>query len=611
MALTDYDKKNLSSADQRKIQEATVKWQAANRIGNTALMDAAAAEAAAVRNAAGYKTDSSGNYISSNVSDIKPSNMSPKGDRPIADDGSYPATGNYVYNYGGPDVKQVQPNNQYTGVGSWNDQGVSDYATKQINYFKELYAIAQANGDEEGMRQAHEGAEAIRAKYGYSGGVDGSGLILLPEEEKEFVYPEPEQVYERDPRIDALLNEILNREDFSYDVANDPLYQQYAQMYRREGDRAMRDTMAEAAAGAGGMNSYAITAAQQANNYYSSQLNDKIPELYELAYQMYLGEKESKVQDLGLLQSMDATQYNRYRDTMNDWYADRDFAYGVYRDNVGDQQWQDTFNYNQYVDDRNYDYTVGRDAVDDAWREKEWEFTVDQTQKEDSEYEKERAQELVMWMYSNGMLPSDELLAQAGMEGTISGSMLNSVENPVEAYFAELDRKRNLVNVPSEEETAEEAVDETEVSDVGDATEPVQLMSTRDILAQYMSQNESYAHDQELLAKIFSAPEATDGWLDGSQYKQQASSGYYDNKVTGGGGSGSGSGSGSGDGDKAIIVSGSPTGNYVPLKALCTEVFERDGKQAALDTLQKAYATEAIDVASYLSLYNKFRDMKE
>ena len=66
------------------------------------------------------------------------------------------------------------------------------------------------------------------------------------------------------------------------------MYQQYSKMYTREGDRAMKETMAEAAAGAGGMNSFAITAAQQAANNYSARLNDTIPQLYQLAYEMYL-----------------------------------------------------------------------------------------------------------------------------------------------------------------------------------------------------------------------------------------------------------------------------------------------------------------------------------
>ena len=65
MALTDYDKQNLSASDQKKIQAATDKWNAANAKGDTDGMRAAAAEAAAVRNNAGYKTDDTGKYTGS------------------------------------------------------------------------------------------------------------------------------------------------------------------------------------------------------------------------------------------------------------------------------------------------------------------------------------------------------------------------------------------------------------------------------------------------------------------------------------------------------------------------------------------------------------------
>lgn len=177
-----------------------------------------------------------------------------------------------------------------------------------------------------------------------------------------------------DPAMEAMLNQILNREDFSYDIQNDPLYQQYSAMYQQEGDRAMRETMAEAAASAGGMNSYAVTAAQQANNYYASQLGNKIPELYQLAYEMYLQDKESMVQDLGLLQGMDATQYNRYRDTMNDYYADKNFAYGMYRDDVAQNNWEKEFAYNQLVGDRNFNYGVSQDAINNSWKEKDYDL---------------------------------------------------------------------------------------------------------------------------------------------------------------------------------------------------------------------------------------------
>lgn len=225
----------------------------------------------------------------------------------------------------------------------------------------------------------------------------------------EYEQNNPKQDYQSkyDPQIDALLNQILNRDDFSYDAMNDPLYQQYANMYRREGDRAMKETMAEAAAGAGGMNTYAITAAQQANSYYNSQLNDKIPELYQLAYDMYLNDKESKVQDLGILQNMDATQYNRYRDTINDYYADKNFAYGAYRDAVNQGQWQTNFDYNSMLTDRDFMYS-------DAWKNKEWNTNRADLEYDKTQYNRETAEEKLKYLMEMGVMPDENLIAQAG-----------------------------------------------------------------------------------------------------------------------------------------------------------------------------------------------------
>jgi len=327
---------------------------------------------------------------------------------------SYAKTNNYSSylnngssSSGGGSGSSYSPYTQYTPTGTYNDAGLSQWATSQINTYKQQYADAQAKGDEAGMNAAHQAAEAIRAKYGYSGGTDGSDYIKLPD--KVFEYTEPQPTYESkyNPQMDALLNEILNREDFSYDVASDPLYQQYAQMYNREGDRVMRDTMAEAAAGAGGMNSYAMTAAMQAGNYYNSQLNDKIPELYQLAYDMYLADKESKVQDLGILQSLDETQYNRYRDTMSDWKDDRNFAYDMYRDNVADAQWNKTFDYNSFVNDRDF-------AYNSDWANKEWNYNVEQDALDREDEKKEDAKEEMWELIKLGIPPRADLLARAG-----------------------------------------------------------------------------------------------------------------------------------------------------------------------------------------------------
>jgi hypothetical protein len=251
-----------------------------------------------------------------------------------------------------------------------------------------------------------------------------------------FSYDVAQPTYESQysDRIDAMLNEILNREKFSYDVEADPLYQQYKTQYLREGDRSMRDTLAAAASGAGGMNSYAVTAAQQANDYYAAQLGDKIPELYQLAYEMYLTDIDNQVRDLGLLQDMDNTQYGRYRDTMSDWRNDRDFAYGQYRDNAADlkwgaefdesiRQWQTDYERNALESDRNYNRDVYESDRKYNRGVYEWDTSFDYGKDRDAVKDQNDAWDKALTILQNGGYPSDELLEAAGMSAAEANSI--------------------------------------------------------------------------------------------------------------------------------------------------------------------------------------------
>ena len=243
---------------------------------------------------------------------------------------------------------------------------------------------------------------------------------------------QPTYTAKYDPAMEEMLNKILNREDFSYDPTSDPLTQQYQSYYQQEGDRAMRETLANAAASAGGMNSYAITAAQQANNYYASQMANKIPELRNLAYQMYLDDKESMVQDLGLLQGMDATQYNRYRDTMQDYRDDRNFAYGKYLDDVSQGNWEQNFNYGQFVDDRNFNYGVSQDTLNREEREEERETENSRYESELARYEEEQAkaeaQAMANTLFALGQMPDDDTLQKAGISKTEAQKIVDGVK---------------------------------------------------------------------------------------------------------------------------------------------------------------------------------------
>lgn len=64
MAVTAIDASRLSSANQVAIQAATDKWYAAQAAGDQSGMDAAHAEAEAIRNAAGYTSNADGSYAS-------------------------------------------------------------------------------------------------------------------------------------------------------------------------------------------------------------------------------------------------------------------------------------------------------------------------------------------------------------------------------------------------------------------------------------------------------------------------------------------------------------------------------------------------------------------
>lgn len=91
------------------------------------------------------------------------------------------------------------------------------------------------------------------------------------------------------------VDSTTNQGGFEYDPETDPMYDVYAKTYLREGQRATANTLAQVAAMTGGRpSSYAVTAAQQAGEYYAAQLANVIPTLRQNAYQEYLGELEAK-----------------------------------------------------------------------------------------------------------------------------------------------------------------------------------------------------------------------------------------------------------------------------------------------------------------------------
>ena len=118
-------------------------------------------------------------------------------------------------------------------------------------------------------------------------------------------------------QLDDTMNRIMNREKFTYDLNGDALWKTYKDQYMTGGKMAMMDTMGQAAALTGGYgNSYAQGVGQQAYQGYLQGLNDKIPELYQLAMDSYDREGNAMLQQYGLLQDAEAMDYSRFQDNM-------------------------------------------------------------------------------------------------------------------------------------------------------------------------------------------------------------------------------------------------------------------------------------------------------
>ena len=171
--------------------------------------------------------------------------------------------------------------------------------------------------------------------------------------------------------LDETMNKILNREKFSYDLNGDALYQQYKDQYMLQGQQAMMDTMGQAQAMTGGYgNSYAQSVGQQTYQGYLQQLNDRVPELYQLALDQYNREGDELYNQYGLYADRDNTDYGRYRDSVSDYNTELERL-------IEDARYKAEDEYNKWSDKTNLDYTINRDQRSD------WEYDLNRA---DSDY---------------------------------------------------------------------------------------------------------------------------------------------------------------------------------------------------------------------------------
>lgn len=277
----------------------------------------------------------------------------------------------------GEDITKYQ---QTRNFGSEYD--LEHFTNEELGTGFRLRQAAEESGDWSG---AHSWYEQTRNKYGYSGGTDGSKYIAVepePKKPQSFSYQSaPAYVNQYQDLIDELRGRILEQDPFSYDAESDPLYQQYRDSYTRGGQQAMRDALGQLSARTGGLaSSYAGSAAQQTYDGYMSALSDKIPELQQLAYQMYQDEGEKQRLNLEMIAALEREDYNRYQGLLSQYNTDRSLAYQQYTDQLA-----------QYNRDRDFIYNMGRDQIGDSRYDAQWQYQLDRDQINDRRYDDETA----------------------------------------------------------------------------------------------------------------------------------------------------------------------------------------------------------------------------
>lgn len=166
------------------------------------------------------------------------------------------------------------------------------------------------------------------SKYQYDASSDAAyqqALQALQQASKET----PSYAGTYDGKLDQIYQQITNRGKFKYDLNSDMLYQQYKDQYTNLGQLAMKDTMGQAAALTGGYgSSYSQSVGQQGYDAYLQQLNEVVPELYNIARDQYQQEGDDLYQQYAMTGEMADQEYGRYQDSLDRYWQNVDYLTG-------------------------------------------------------------------------------------------------------------------------------------------------------------------------------------------------------------------------------------------------------------------------------------------
>lgn len=175
-------------------------------------------------------------------------------------------------------------------------------------------------------------------------------------------------------KVDELYGQIQDQKPFQYDVNTDALYQQAVDQYIRQGQKAMTDTMGKATAMTGGYgNSYAQAVGQQTYQDYLQGLHDRLPEYAQLAKDRYDSQREGLLEQYSMALDREQQDRDRYDQAWEDYLREQNRLQGLYEDQ------------------RAFDYGVYRDELDDQRYDQEWAYQKEQDQLAYQQWQEEMA----------------------------------------------------------------------------------------------------------------------------------------------------------------------------------------------------------------------------
>lgn len=218
--------------------------------------------------------------------------------------------GNLMQNGGAGDIPSsgMEGDYEYWDKMTEEDQQALKEAGEKYNKYAELYTQTGLQKYKDLMEEAHEEAEAIRNKYGYSGGGDGSGNIPIG------------------MKGDYVMQNTMSTSDKNALSAAGQKYNQASELYKQTGDSYYKQLMDQAHEEAEAIrNKYGYSGGGDGSDYIQNTSNvysaisdlesDRISD-----YEYYVGSVASIANDLNTVNTTSNRNYSSYAKELANLY---------------------------------------------------------------------------------------------------------------------------------------------------------------------------------------------------------------------------------------------------------------------------------------------------